>query len=403
MTVVQRGKFWCSAISLTLLAACSTTSDPAPQHKAVAANTYQGVQVGVGPCVTSQPPTGKGLTDSVLTALVSKGVNLLGNALNEAGKDKTWKAMASRNLPGGAAFPACVQVIRGRFNTDKPAADGGWLKAYAVPADAYKILTKNGLWPSDEPDFFFEGAIVLSDDKTAATIRPLVAVLNDPQGTRLTSGSERSVVALFAFSTAGTRPDMESNPAATVLLGSMRPGQVLKFPASGETPASSTPYEPSWFTLSEADARKPLTLTALVAETQPGNPFFAFLASIFNEDSVKKAVTDRANIVFVPGAREAAEDARTKDQRTAGDTADTKLAEAMGKLAECKAADDKDALTKAVGAKTALRSYLAANAALPNPAKKISDKDVDLINIYVPAEVKTRCDDLYEKLTGKRL
>lgn len=403
MPVLHRWKgLFAGSSTVLLLAACGTTSDPEATRKSLGAHLYEGVQVGVGHCVTSQPPTGKGLTDTVLTALVSKGVNLLGNALSEAGNDKTWKTVASRNLSGGAVFPACVQVVRGRFATDKPAAEAPWLKEYAPSEDAYTLLKRNGLWPADKPDFFFEGAIVLSEDKTAATIRPVLAVLNKPQGTRGTSGAERSVVGLFAFSTAGTRPDLDTNPAATVVLGTMWPGQILKFPSAGEMPASSTPYESSWFTLSEADARNPLTLTALVAETQPGSAFFAFLASIFNDESVKSAATDRANVIFVPGAREAAEKTRTGEQRTAADSADTKLADAIGKLAECKAADN-DGLAKAVAAKTALRGYLAADAALPNPMKKIRDQDIDLINIYVPAEVSARCNDLYEKLTGKRL
>lgn len=389
------------ASALLLIGACRPAHSPlAP----VTANIVAGVQIGVGPCITKQPPTGKGLSDTVMTALVSKGVNLLGNALTEAGKDKTWNAMGSRNLPGGlAVFPACVQVLRGRFNTDAPANEALWLKEYASEAGAYDQLKKNGLWPADKPDFFFEGAIVTSEDKSAATIRPLLAVLNDPQGTRSTGGDERSVVAFFAFSTAGTRPDLHANPAATVVLGSMPRGRILKFSSMGEVDKSSTPYEASWFTLSEADARAPLTVTSLISETQSGSPFFAFLASIFTEESVKSAITERANVILVPGAREAAKESQIKEQRTAADTADSTLADVITNLVGCNAADSKDVLTKGAAAKAALRSYLAADAALSKPLKKINDADIDLINLYVPDTVAKQCNDMHEKLTGKRL
>lgn len=391
-----------AASTLFGLGACMSAYRPVVPAAATA-NIVEGMQIGLGPCVTTQPPTGKGLTDTVLTALVSKGVNLIGNALTEAGKDKTWKVMGSRNLPGGAAFPACVQVVRGRFKTDAPAAGADWLTAYAAIANPYEQLKKNGLWPADKPDFFFEGVIVKSEDKTAATIRPVFAVLNEPQGTRLSGGEERSVVAFFAFSIAGTRPDLSASPAATVVLGSMVPGRTLKFPATGTSEGASTPYEASWFTLSESDARKPLTMTSLISETQSGSPFLAFLASIFNDEAVKNSITERANVILVPGAAAAAVDKETNEQRSAADTADAKLADAITKLVDCKAATAKDVLAKGALAKAALRSYLAADAALPTPTKKINDGDITLINLYAPDGVADQCNAMHQKLTGKLL
>lgn len=400
MGSVRRGSLsLVSASTLFVLGACvpaHTPTVPATDQS----NIVSGMQVGLGECVTMQPPTGKGLTDTVLTALVSKGVNLIGNALTEAGKDKTWKAIASRNLPGGAAFPVCVQVVRGRFRTDAAPVTAEWLKPYSAIPNAYDLLKKNGLWPADKPDFFFEGVIVKSEDKSAATIRPVFAVLNEPQGTRATGDDDRSVVAFFSFSTAGTRPDLNANPAATVVLGSMVAGRILKFPPGGADKAS-TPYEASWFTLSETDARKPLTMTSLVSETQSGSAFFAFLASIFNDEAVKKAITERANIILVPGAGQAAEEKETKEARTAADAADTKLADAITKLVDCKAAAAKEVLAKGALAKAALRSYLAANAALPTPSAKITDADIDLINLYAPDGVSGACNTMHQKLTGK--
>jgi hypothetical protein len=127
------------------------------------------------------------------------------------------------------------------------------------------------------------------------------------------------------------------------------------------TPATfslaSFPYEASWFTLSEADARKPLTVTAMISETQSGSPFLAFLASVFNDDSVKKAITDKANVIVVPGVRETAEAGAVAQQRTLSDKADTAMADAIVKLRACHAAGSAaDALSKGAEAKVSLRA-----------------------------------------------
>jgi hypothetical protein len=293
-----------------------------------------------------------------------------------------------------------VQIVRGRFKTDVPPTEGSWLED--LKAGAFDRLKANGVWPADKPDFFFEGAIVTSEDKTAATVRPMLAVMYAPQGDRSTGGSERSVTIFFAFSSAGTRPNLDTNPAATVVLGPMSLGLVQRYPTQGGSNKSSTPYEASWFTLSEADARKPLTVTGMIAETQSGSSFFAFLASIFNDEAVTKATADMANVILVPGARATVEANEIKEQRTAADKVDTTIADAIVKLTACHAAG-KNALAKGAEAKVSLRAYLAADDALPTPLNKIDDKAVALIDLTSPDTIADRCNELHEKLTGKRL
>ncbi len=58
-------------------------------------------------------------------------------------------------------------------------------------------------------------------------------------------------------------------------------------------------------------------------------------------------------------------------------------------------------LAKGAAAKAALRSYLAADSALPTPTKKITDNDIALINLYAPDGVAGQCDAMHQKLTGK--
>jgi hypothetical protein len=367
------------------------------------ADVSKGVQIGIGDCVT-QDLSGKDLLSTVLTAVVSKGVNALGAALTAAGQDKTWKATGARNIDlGTKAFPKCIQVIRGSFRTSGPDTNApSWLSEMQWPASAWTNLNGNGLWLADRPDFFFEGALVPSQDKSAISVRPLFAVMNESQGGRAFRGSERGVAIIFAFSGAGVSPNLQSNPSATITFGSMVPGQVFRFPALAGT-SSSSPYDAPWFVLSENDARKPMTVTSMISETQAGSPFFAFLASIFNDDNVKKGITDQANVLIVPSAAQAAQSTQQAGRETALAAAESKLGTALGALADCKAASGTDRVTKAIAAKSALREYMAADLALPTPVKKVTDNVVGSINLYKPAEVAGACSAAYTTITGETL
>jgi hypothetical protein len=396
-------KYGLSGLIVAMLAGVSAPAAAQDQKALTTADTSRGVQVGIGDCVT-QDLSSRDLISTVLTALVSKGVNALGAALTAAGQDKTWKATGWRNidLGGKNPFPKCIQVIRGTFRTSGPlTAAPGWVSGMNWPADAWKNLNADGLWLPDRPDFFFEGALVPSQDKSAISVRPLFALMNESQGGRAFRGKERGVAVIFAFSAAGANPNLETNPSATVTIGSMVPGQVFRFPADVGA-GISTPYDAPWFVLSEADARKPMTVTAMITETQAGSPFFAFVGSIFNTDAVKKDITDRANVLIVPSAGQAAQETQQAGRQTAVSTAETKLGTALGALVACRAASDEERVTKAIAAKSALREYnVAAAQVLPTPAKAVAENVISAINLYKPSELATACGAAYTAITSE--
>lgn len=397
MTRAAHGALGLLALLVASLAAAQGNANP---------NTYSGVQVAVGACLAPPPPAGRDVGTAILTAVISKGVNLLGAALTKAGQDETLRAIGSRNLQGGSGpFPACVQVVRGRFLSQRPEAEPSWFARLSLPANASRKLFDSGIWPAELPDFFFEGAFVTSVDKSALTIRPLQAVMFSVQSAgesfSLRQTSERSVSMFFALSPPGTSPNLTTNPAATVILGPMTLGQVLKYPPG--TNETSTPYESAWFTLAEAEARKPLTMTAMIAETRSGNQFLAFLGSIFNDETVKKEITDKANLIIIPGAADAAREKEAVTQRTAATTADQKLVDALNKLRTCKAASSADALSKASEAKIALRDYITADRAQARPAAKVPAELVDQIQLFSPSAVGTQCGAVYNRITGETL
>lgn len=362
----------------------------------------KGMQIGIGQCVSQTAP-GKGIAAAVLPALISKGVNLLGNALTQAGQEKVWMSLGSRNVEFTNVYPACIQIVRGRFKTTEALSSAPLgFQDLSLPSTAYDQLVRNGIWLSDKPDFFFEGAIITSENKNAIAIRPLHAALFSPQGKRALRGDlERGVALFLAFSQPGERPDLSNNPGASIVLGPMSPNQVLRFDA-GNASSGSTPYESPWFVLSETDARSPLTVNAMLTETQSGSELIKFIASIFNDEKVNKAVTDKANFLLVPGVAAAAQATEEQSQSSAATVADDKFGTALAKLIECKKAGN-DAVAEGVAARTALREYAAADAALSKPLGKVKAGMIDKIPLIAPSAIANGCGEVYFDLTGENL
>lgn len=284
-------------VAAICLVGCVNSPEAGTRESAPSANTVSGMQVGLGSCVSLDSDANRSLLPVVFAAAVSEGLNLLNAALSQAASDTTWSVRGARNLPARAdgKFPSCVQIVRGRFRTDFRQASGDPLNGLSLPDGARGRLEANGIWLADRPDFVFEGQILTSADETAATIRPLYATMVRPIEDRGLGeqGMARSVVAFFALSRPGQSPALDGNPAATVVLGPMRPGQVLRFAgfASDGSGQPSAVYDTPWFTLSAADAKGPLTATAMISETRPGNEFAKFLAAIFTRPDVASEIT----------------------------------------------------------------------------------------------------------------
>jgi hypothetical protein len=368
-------------------AAAKTSAEP---------DTVEGLEIGVGDCATHQLT--RGLAATALEGVISQGVSLLGAALTSAGTDKTWKRMSSRNLNG--TLPECIQVMGGKFHTRPPVdrTDPSWWVSSGLPTGGFRTLATNGIWPEDRPDFFFEADLIQSNDKTAMAFRPAFAELYDLQGKRLLgSNNSRAVVLFFSMTKPGEDPNLDGKPGATVNLGTMVVGRPVRY-ATELTP--STPYESQWFALSDADAKKALTVSALESETQPGSEFFKFLASVFNRADVTKAINDKLNSIVIPSV--GAQNAQTAAQSLADlqNAADQKLQDALSKLALCKSGGV-SALANAEAAKEALRAYELADEKLPHPTAKISSALIDSITLTAPSKVAQQCGSAYRSITGE--
>ena len=361
-----------------------------------------GVQVGIGECafapVRSEGEEGR-IASVIAAAAISKGVNLLTSAVTAAAQSKTWTATGSRNFQASSkGFPQCVQVVRGKFFANKTDL-GTWANSWPGQKGP---LTKNGLFIAETPDFFFEGEIAASNDSSALAIRPVYSAFSRPIGTRLLRpGKDRSIAIFLAITVPGAKPNLETAPAATIILGEQLPPTYKQYPLGGTTYRS--PLESTWFTFAKVDTLKPFTLHALVTETQGPDAFMAFIASVLSDEKVKTAITTQASQILIPSVGAAAEATEAQAAVTAANNADQKLATAITKLDACRTSAPTGLVVAASQAKVAVRDFKVANDAAPQTERStdISQELITKIDLSKPAKLKQACEDAYQAIAGE--
>lgn len=381
-----------------LLSVVSTTSSFAE------AGTVAGLQVSLGDCLVATPrpkastDLEKSALDAIAGAVISQGVNYIGKALTAAGSAKTWTVTGSRNMQvASTAFPECVTVVRGVFVTAGGPVSA-WVRPSQWPDNLQAKLQDRGIWLTGAPDFIFEGQIVAAKDQSALTIRPIIVTYTNPIGTRfLRSDTKRHSALFLAITPPGTKPTLETSPAATIILGSLSAGTTAKFDPN---PDYSSPYESPWFTLTKADAVRPMTVTAMLSETQDEQAFLTFLGSVLSDPKVVAAANTQISQLVIPAvAAQAASDATSKAASLASD-ADTKLGIVFSKLNACKSADPAGAVSAGADARTALRNYWLADSALAAPRNDVQQAVIDAIDLRQKGSIiKSQCDSVLTSLT----
>ncbi|SFO36498.1 hypothetical protein [Sphingomonas sp. OK281] len=359
---------------------------------------YEATVVSVGKCAFTENDGAsdegqKRILGAIAAAAISQGVNLIGKALGEAAKAKTWTVTAARNIePSETTFPQCIQVVRGRMWAEAPATErtSSWTDGLEVSRNA---LVANGTYPAATPDFFFEGEIIGSKDKTSLAVRPTVSYLGIPIGERaLRPGKARSIALFVAITAPGSQPSLDTAPAASLNLGRHEPGVIVRYPS--RTSTNSSPRESAWFTLAKTQAAKPLTVSVLTTETQSESGFLSFIATVLSDEKVKTEVTTQLQQALIPAtaaSAAAADDVKLAGLRTAAETA---FATALAKVQSCMAGP---ALITQAGAdaKGALRTYVAADQALAVGDKARSGAlNLDLverIDLTRPATIAGSC------------
>ena len=324
-------------------------------------------RTSMGPCLGQAHAD---LPAAIASSIVASGVNRIGAALEEAAKARTDTTLAQRNvlLSNGGQLGPCVFVARGWFNSG--AGGGGGLGEFAGDAVALRGL---GLDLAAEPDFYFEGQVFSTRNRTVHTIAPLRTWFREPLVTSHIRGDRRSLSVSFAFVPQG-KPVTTATGGTTVVIGDMEPGDsresdavwcamalggaAANGPCTGAEPDAYGfvlgQEQSEWFAVELTPDLKPMTLAALVTETREPSAFLGFVAAIFKENQA--AITSEAQGELIPSVA----DANRETELTARDQAEANYDAAWSKaattLTTCAAAGS--APTTRLTARTDLRAFI---------------------------------------------
>jgi hypothetical protein len=378
----------------TILSGCAPNiaGSGRPPAALVADDVYYDTQTIVGPCY--DPAEAVPLLAALASAVISTGVNRIGDAIKAASETETRTVTARRNveLRQGEGLGPCVTVVRGWFYRNPPSfPDDPSPSPFAVN-DKSKWPLSNaqevaqfwrwGLHMASTPDFYFQGRIVASTDKTAYAVLPLAASLDRPlSSVPLRPGGQRSVLVSFAFSDVGKSADFQKVGGTTIVLGKMEPGRLLKFSSiscfakgNGGSLESlrltgdkcigqkdfdtliRSPFESEWFSVTLGEKSKPMMVQALVSETRSPSQFLAFVSDVFAAS--KGRIAEELQQELIPSiGDDSAEAALSAKEKLAND-ADTAQGKAITDLRACVAAPTDPA--KRIAARASLRSFVQA-------------------------------------------
>ena len=404
-------------------AGCASVAGSGKPPPALTLNSaHYATQAVLGPCVGDAESA---ILTSIASAVIAQGVNRIHEAVKAAAATKTETALTQRNVEvaKGKGLGPCVTIARGWFYRTQPSYGGG-----ASPKSAFAINAKSA-WPynSDEdtpakfwrtglflaatPDFYFQGRIVASTDKSAYAIQPVNASLDTPLVSQFfRPGGERHVLISVALTDVGKGVDLRKAGGTTITLGAMKPGELLRFsdelciykrPATGSSqidcPKPETAdlvmrgsFQSDWFSVPLTDSLKPMNLQALVSETQSPSDFLQFVADVLGDS--KTAITKGLQEELIPSVGDTADETELAAEEKAQSDYDTAYAKAFAELSGC-AASQKD-LGKRVAARVATRAVIqAGRKAKRDPG--VTAADVEAIT-YVATE-----DGVCETVRGK--
>lgn len=416
-----------STIILLLSGCAHVAGSKGPPKELGGENVYYGTQVAVGKCPES--PEG-GVFAVVAASAIAKGVSRVGDAIKAAGAKKTVTTLANRNveLRTSAGIGNCIIVARGWFHRnipayrDPPAPSSAY---YANPKSAFpakdaqmaRTFWRMGIYIAASPDFYFKGNLINSTSKSAYTVFPREATMDEPISSNILRPSDkRHVLVAFALSDAGSSADLEKASGTTIVLGAMEPGKLISYafepcqawdssypnPAIAEITKvpqptcviggdfdilTRSPFESNWFKVEASDKPKPMLLQALVSETQSPSKFLEFVGEVFSDSS--KSITDELQKSWIPSLAQAEEDAEKAAEAKALKEYDTALAKAFTDLSAC--VDKPTDIAKRISARISVREALAsANKVSPPPS--VLTRNIDPASIKNEDGTKDACE-----------
>jgi hypothetical protein len=342
-----------------LLSGCThmaTDQSPPTLLSTVANKVYYDTQAVLGAC---PPDVEAGAAPIIAKAIVAEGINRIGTALTAAADAQSEAILSQRNIEvkTDKGIGSCLMIARAWFYREFPLATAQNLMPISSPEgwsfglNDYAPMWDAGLFLAGRPDFFFAGRIVRSTDQSKYSVRPSLAFLALPMNRNGIRTDVRYVTVALAIGEA--RTDMSTAPGTTMTLGKLTPDKMVRFPkincaASGVSGNQRDcnqagdlviyqPYLSEWFTVTATTTRKPMLLQTLVTETREASQYLKFVATIFNEPTVKTALTSAAQAGLISSVRrEAAEVKFSADNKLENEAID-KLSTAKDALDLCTA------------------------------------------------------------------
>ena len=271
-----------------VIAVLTTACAPAESEpkKATDYATTQSVRAAVGPCMITPEPAkpknlgGAVLADAVVGAAIKEGLNVIGNALEEAGKENVTKVVVSANVDNASSLadPKCLQIVRGQFDQLPVGSTVPvWAPGIGLSPAQYAQLSGNRLGTLQQPEFIFEAYFRRSGNSNTFALSPtLVAFFHPIEQRLLRFGRERDIAVEVVFHEPNKKFDDASNPSTRIHIGEMASPALYFF----QRPLAdrATPGESPWFSVPESG---PFTVTAAVFETEAANKTLQFLANVF--------------------------------------------------------------------------------------------------------------------------
>lgn len=338
--------------------------------------------------------------ETIGTAIIAQGVNRIGAAIKAAAAEETKQVLVRRNLEvsKGDTFGPCLLVARGWYY-DSPMPDEDRMYVgkqsdfdYAAKIDS---IRRSGLPLAGNPDFFFEARFITSQDKSATTLEPIFAYLDEPISKSWFRRSKtRRVMVNFALSEVGKSANFSKGQGSTMVLGTLESGTPRVFPAGSSALVGVTcdgvtgctidqakqimrnSYEADWFALTLPDKPKPMTLQVLMSETRSASAFWKFVSDVFGD--IDDSVTSDLQQALIPSTGAAAEEKDKAAKEALNTTYDQAYAKASTSLAAC--IDAPTDVNKASEARVALRALNKAARALEKE-EQFSENDIDSIDL----------------------
>jgi hypothetical protein len=195
------------------------------------AKTRDTTHAFIGDCIfRKEGEAFEALAATVISRVISQGINRIGKALQDAAAEQTKTVFATTNFETNSRhFPKCIQIVRGKFYSTRNDTTYDWIGGTEFAGKKSK-LEENQIYLAENPAFFFEGRFREAIDSTVLSIAPLFVQFNWPIETRVfRPGLVRHVKVAFAFHPPERAATDTSNPSTEIILGALAPRTSMTF------------------------------------------------------------------------------------------------------------------------------------------------------------------------------